>query len=297
VAYKKPFKKYERIDFKKTVKPTVEVPEVKADWGALLQEALTKPGVMATCYRNFHNYSIGNQMFILWQMQARKIEIGPVNTFVRWAKLERPVRKGEKAITICVPRTFTKKDKNAVDGDNSGDKHGMYFTWQRCLFAISQTEGGAEYVPEPIPGFDVVRALESFNITLGKFDSLNGNAQGYANKDGIALNPTAEHPMGTIIHEIAHVVLGHTDGGFQTDVTKAIPKHVKELEAEAVSYIVGVSLGFSSDDEQSASRAYIQDWYKGNTVPEASVKRIFKAVTAILKAGQGTKESEESIAA
>jgi hypothetical protein len=74
-------------------------------WGELLQKAVTEPGVISRAFSRFHNYSLGNQLLALQPCQMRHIEPGPIATFPRWKELGRHVRKGEKALTLCMPIT------------------------------------------------------------------------------------------------------------------------------------------------------------------------------------------------
>src|SRR5690348_3039577 len=72
-------------------------------WTELLQMAVTQPGAMLKAYRAFHGYSLGNQMLALLQCQMRGIEPGPICTYNGWHELGRQVKKGEKALTLCMP--------------------------------------------------------------------------------------------------------------------------------------------------------------------------------------------------
>ena len=74
-------------------------------WAALLQEAVSKPGYIHEAYSRFHNYSLGNQLLALFQCLVRGIQAGPLATFPRWKELGRHVKKGEKALTLCMPLT------------------------------------------------------------------------------------------------------------------------------------------------------------------------------------------------
>src|SRR6266699_1398822 len=85
----------------------------------LLQQAVTEPGIISAAYRQFHSYSLGNQLLALEQCIARKIQPGPLATFPKWKGLGRYVRKGEKAITLCQPvtvkRTIEQEDGKQDD--------------------------------------------------------------------------------------------------------------------------------------------------------------------------------------
>src|SRR5688572_23254028 len=79
----------------------------------LLRSAVTEPGIIATAYRQFHAYSIGNQLLALAQCIERGIQPGPLATFPRWKELGRHVRKGEKALSLCQPVTITRREPSA----------------------------------------------------------------------------------------------------------------------------------------------------------------------------------------
>ena len=76
-----------------------------ATFAQLLEHAVNEPGILSNAYRQFHGYSIGNQLLALSQCLARGIQPGPIATFQRWKELGRYVRRGEKAITLCRPVT------------------------------------------------------------------------------------------------------------------------------------------------------------------------------------------------
>src|SRR6185295_18187382 len=59
-----------------------------------------------TAYSRFWNYSVGNQILAHFQCLQRRIEPGPIHTFVGWRDLGRHVKKGEKALTLCMPVTI-----------------------------------------------------------------------------------------------------------------------------------------------------------------------------------------------
>src|SRR5919204_2867625 len=80
-----------------------------ARWSQLLSEAVTKPGIISEAYRAFHGYSIGNQILALVQCQMRGLQPGPIATYPGWQAKGRQVRKGEKAIILCMPLTYKRK--------------------------------------------------------------------------------------------------------------------------------------------------------------------------------------------
>jgi hypothetical protein len=102
----------------------------------------------------------------------------------------------------------------------------------------------------------------------------------------IALNPLAVNPIKTTIHEMAHVLCGHTTEGRVTD-SEITPRHVREAEAESVAFLVGSILGL---ENLSDCRGYIQGWLQGDSIPEKSAQKIFRVADQILKAGSNSAE-------
>jgi len=82
-------------------------------WSQMLQEAVAKPGLLLKAYNAFHGYSIGNQLMALVQCHMRGIEPGPIATFPAWIEKGRHVRKGERALMLCMPLSFRNKDRKS----------------------------------------------------------------------------------------------------------------------------------------------------------------------------------------
>lgn len=251
------------------------------EFAKLLKEAVTTPGTMMKAYSLFWNYSAGNQLLALLQAYARGIEIGPIASFNRWKELGRFVKKGEKAVELCMPVTAKRmrKEKDADGREVETEVAFKRFVFRRNWFMLSQTDGEA-YTPEAPPEWDRARALQTLGITEGPFELVNGNCQGYAKGREIAINPLAQLPYKTTFHEIAHIELGHTDVGAHDDRT--LPRSLKEAEAEAVALLCLESLGM---DGAEFCRGYIQEWLQGAEIPEKSAQRIFTVADKILKAG------------
>jgi antirestriction factor ArdC-like protein len=60
---------------------------------------------MMRAYSLFWNYSLGNQLLALLQAHKRRIPLGPIASFNRWNQPGRYVKRGEKAIELCMPVT------------------------------------------------------------------------------------------------------------------------------------------------------------------------------------------------
>ena len=250
----------------------------------MLEEAVTKPGTLHEAYSRFWNYSLGNQILALMQCRERGIEPGPLAGFRRWKELGRHVRKGEKALSLCMPIQIKCKDwdqkrqeNGLVPEDDAGPVNGLrtIFVFKKNWFVLSQTEG-EPYVPEPIPNWNKAAALAALNIREENFTMVDGNVQGYATGTTatVAVSPIAAMPAKTLFHEIAHVILGHhADGSLNS---------VREVEAECVALICCEVLGLPGPE---FSRAYVQHWLIGDSIPEKSAVRIFQAADRVLKGG------------
>lgn len=214
------------------------------------------------------------------QLQARGMPLGPIASFMSWKEKGRSVKKGEKALALCMPVTM--KGKRETAGGETEEFAFARFIWRRNWFALQQTEG-TEYVSEVvIPAWDASTALAALEISTVAFAYPNGNVQGYASGRTIAISPLAALPHKTRFHEIAHIVLGHTTEGTMAD-SDTTPRDLREVEAESVAYILCALLGLPGLEE---SRGYVQGWLRDATIPERSAQKIYKAADTILKAGK-----------
>ncbi len=250
----------------------------------LLQSAVNEPGTLSQAYRQFHAYSVGNQLLAMFQCQERDIAPGPLATFPRWKELGRHVRKGEKALTLCMPIQRKRKAETTDPdtGEPATEEEAVWtqFVYKSRWFVLAQTEG--EELPEPgIPTWDTERALTALDVTEVPFDAVDGNTLGYARERSIAINPLNPLPHKTRFHELAHVLLGHTAIGQQAD-GPVTPKNLRECEAEAVALLCCAALQLPGLDE---ARGYIQLWWgQGHAIPEKSAQAVLKVADRILKA-------------
>lgn len=254
-------------------------------WGDLLNKAISEPGIISEAYSAFHSYSLGNQIAAAFQLSLKGLPLAPIASFKAWKDKGRSVRKGEKAIALCMPVTFKVEDKET--GEESTFAR---FIWRNNWFSLDQTEG-EEFKHEVVsPEWDKQAALLKLDISEGRFEMANGNVQGYASSRTIAVNPLAVLPHKTRFHEIAHIVLGHTAESVMSD-SEMTPRDVREVEAEGVSYILCSLLGLPGIAE---SRGYIQSWLGCQPLTEKTAQRIFSTADKILKAGktETTKEGE-----
>ncbi len=268
---------------------------ITIDWRATLLEALNAPGSLGTTYTRFYSYSFLNQIRLMMQGTRE-----PVATYNRRVELGRQVRKGSKAKVVLAPVLVggDLKDGNGyvVVGDDGKPRKRQIlvgFRDSRTVFGYSDTDGDELPVVE-LPGWDVETALEALTVERVAFDLVNGNTQGFSFEDDagrhLALNPTAVYPAKTLLHELAHLMLGHCKNGDHTH------RGVAEFEAEATAYLAAKELELI-DWDAAESRAYIQTWLGDSDVTEENVSRVFAAVNKILTAGRVRVDVAETVAA
>ncbi len=198
-------------------KPAPDVPK----WSALLVEAVNKPGLIMEAYSAFHNYSIGNQILALVQCQLRGLEPGPINTFPGWQALGRTVKRGERALILCMPISRKVRDDEAPESEGeNGERRFTSFMHKARWFAISQTVGD-EFTPPRLPEWEAERALAALDIEQIAFTDTDGNCQGYAKKRQIAINPVAQLPQDTISRNGPRHSRAHQRSGFHRHRTDA----------------------------------------------------------------------------
>ena len=176
-------------------------------FAGLLRSAVEEPGSLSSAYQQFHSYSLGNQLLAMFQCHPRGLKTGPMATYPRWKELGRHVRKGEKALTLCMPITLKRPKDGDADTDGADGK-GIAFTrfvYRSRWFVLSQTEGNE--LPEPsVPAWNAQQALTTLGVDEVEFTSTDGNTMGYARERSIAINPLNPSPHKTRFHELAHVL-------------------------------------------------------------------------------------------
>lgn len=254
-----------------------------AGFTALLERAVIERGIVSAAYRQFHGYSIGNQLLAWTQCLLRGLPPGPLATYARWKALGRQVRHGERAITLCLPVTVKTK---AGAADEDTPHVFTRFVYRPNWFVLAQTDG-ASIPPPPIPSWDREVALTALDVTEVPFDACDGNVMGLARGRSLSVSPLNPLPHKTRFHELAHILLGHTTEADQHD-GELTPRNLRECEAEAVALVCCAALDLPGIAE---SRGYIQHWWgQGTPIPERSAQRILTIADQILKAGSGAPE-------
>src|ERR1017187_4462037 len=112
-----------------------------APFADLLRSAVEEPGIISSAYRQFHNYSIGNQILAWSQCIERGIQPGPLATYPKWRERGRQVRTGEKAIVLCMPITAKRKAEDQPGSDDRKPETFTRFVFRPNWFVLAQTDG------------------------------------------------------------------------------------------------------------------------------------------------------------
>lgn len=200
----------------------------------------------------FHRYSALNVMLI----QLQNPEATHVAGFERWKGMGRYVRKGSKGIAILAPcayRRRTSEDEDKRDPEEGKETVVGYRT--AYVFDVSQTDGAdlpsiGAVNGDPGLQLNALRALTNERgIRIECRDELGG-ARGLSTGGKIVLlrgmDPAEEFAV--LAHELAHELLHKGERRAETDLRQ------RELEAEAVSYVVTTAVGLEND---TASADYI----------------------------------------
>jgi hypothetical protein len=249
----------------------------KIDWRALLLQALALPGRLGDTYCRFYQYSYPNQI-LLWSQGVTE----PCAPFSVWKALGRiAVKGGGRA--VLHPRPIKKRDKETDEEKVVA----LRFWLKRSTFPYSNTVGPEVEWPE-LPEWDWQRASAALDIEKVPFELINGNIQGYSFDRKFSVSPVAKFPMKTLLHELGHIMLGHTTDC--ADGETPCSRGIREFQAEAVAYLLAHELDLCEWAPEE-SRAYIQGWLGGQEVTDRDINAVFTAVNKILIAGRTVTEA------
>lgn len=238
----------------------------------LLEQALMDSDVLSENFNKFHRYSTRNQMVL-----RRQGADEPMASFAGWKKEGRQVQKGAKALYVRRPVQVDDLDLPKVDGKYQKK---TIFPFTKCSFRLSDTkmidETADDKYINPTINADWKIIADNLKIEVKKFEMVDGNVQGYATGNSIAISELATNPAMIAYHEIAHVVLGHTK------LTNSVPKGIRELQAEATAFIVAKTLGVKFNEEES--QGYITHWQRHKNIDKVFINQILTAVDKMTKA-------------
>ena len=205
----------------------------------------------------FHNYSWHNVVMILCQ----RPEASYVAGFRKWLDMKRFVKKGQKGIAIWCPM-FKRGDVKA----ETEDKAPLVLRGFRIVyvFDISQTDGQPlpelADVPESTGGDEalmarIVASVARSGVALAWEKPPDGTKGDYTHDTRrMRVDPalTLSERITVILHELAHE---HLHGP-----KTALPRATREIEAEAVAYLLAHSLGIKAEEQ---AFQYLAVWSEG----------------------------------
>jgi antirestriction protein ArdC len=235
--------------------------------------------------RSFHTYSLNNLLLILAQNRDATMVAG----FRQWQVKGRQVRKGETSIKIF---GYSTKKTTTTDEESSTEQEErtVHYFPVLSVFDISQTDpidgvaAAAENPVQQLTGdqdhgvLDPLTAhLEGngWTVTHATLAHANGYADPARHTIVLRRNLAPEQAAKTLIHEAAHIHLGHVDnlGEYRQHRGRM------EAEAESVAYIVAGLAGF---DTSAYSIGYITGWANENlNLIRETASRVLKATQAI----------------
>ena len=239
----------------------------------------------------FHDYSPGNSFLIQLQRPDATLVAG----FRKWQeKFNRRVRKGAHGIAILVPYTYGAKVDDEDDDENGSRAARKLYFRVGYVFDVSDTEGDPipelSHRPEGAEDHGMFADLEDFARLQGvRVDQeiIPGLTRGYSVPGGVCIDPSygLAAQACTLAHELAHEYMHQRHG-------EAVPREVKEIEAETAAAVVAFSYGLEPPSEN-----YLASWSNGR---EAGVKvmermeRIRAAASWIIDGIESVKKQAEA---
>lgn len=242
-----------------------------------------------------------------------------------WLGLGRNVIKGQTGLKIWRPilRRMTEEEHQAhiAKGGKplqrvNGKLPKRLVGWGIArVFDISQTEGEPVEVetttvtrrvraaggvrPELLTGDDTTGELETFirlvkaeeytfeRVSRTLLGGANGRTSGTFRTVQVRDDVDDAQAVKTTVHELAHILCGHVDPGFDYVAHRGRA----ETEAESVAYIVCGALGL---DTEQYSAPYVATWAEGDmALVRASADRIVKVSKEILSHFTDTEEATQ----
>jgi hypothetical protein len=268
-------------------KPVTVQQIVRENVQFLIQQLEAGRSEALTAYLNamvhFPNYSFGNVLAIARQ----KPDATNVAGMWAWNQLGRRVKRGEKGIAILAPMIAKTRKHESKNSDEINNRPALLGFRKVYVWDESQTEGA------PLPELEKVTGeagvyldrLREYVIAQGmslEFDESIAPALGTAGGTTLRILPgqTKAEEFSTLVHELAHLVLKHSER--RTETTKT----ARETEAEAIAFVVSKSIGLTTS---TASADYIS-LYHGNAALLAESLEIVQQTSAVILAAIRTEE-------
>lgn len=229
----------------------------------------------------FHSYSFGNILLI----NVQRPDATHVAGYNAWLRLHRYVRKGERGIAILAPMVSRKRISLDDLPEDLDPRRALVVPRLAGfkvvhVFDISQTEGHdiAEFSQVSGDPALFLERIKQFIRQQGiqlDYDFLPRGALGVSADGEITLRPglSPAEEFSTLAHEAAHELLHKGDRRAETTRT------IREVEAEAVAYVICRAVGLES---ASHSADYIQLYQGDKETLSRSLEHVRQAAGQIL---------------
>lgn len=257
---------------------------IAANIQALMQQLEQGHSEAFTAYlaamSRFHRYSFGN----ILEIARQRPDATRVAGFHTWNEFGRHVNKGEKGIRIFAPMVRAKRESEESAELAPDGKRIHIVTGFRAVYVFDVNQTAGDDLPEPARASgEVGECRELLFSFLGRqgieieFNESIAPAQGVSYGGRIALLPgqSPAEELATLIHETGHELLHRGD---RRDATT---RTVREMEAEAVAFVVGQAVGLQMG---TTSADYIRLYNGDVAMLMESLEAIQNASAVILTA-------------
>jgi antirestriction protein ArdC len=223
----------------------------------------------------FHPYSFYN-MLLIW---SQKFDATLCAGFNQWKKHKRFVKRGEKALWVLAPG-FTKvikKDEETGANVETEEKQIAFF-FPVPVFDYSQTDGQELEIGNTlINGNGNLKVEEVAKLFPYPLEFSQGIEDGSTDGKKILISrrENKAQEVACYFHELAHNLCGHLEEKRKAELTR----EQKELEAEAVSYLVCACIGIEND----GAKYYVGAWNGDRDRLGKSALRILRTAEKILR--------------
>jgi len=206
----------------------------------------------------FHSYSFGNVMLILFQ----RPDATRVAGLRQWNRVGRYVRAGEKGTMILAPMAVWRKSEAAteaasedetIESERNETREKITIFKPVYVFDVSQTDGAElpkllEATGDAGSAYPALKdAVRASGITLEELDHTPGSnsAHGASYGGRIVLRDDLDpsEAFRTLAHEFAHELLHWPKNGSPKEPNKTI----RETEADATAFVVCRHFGIACD--------------------------------------------------
>lgn len=225
----------------------------------------------------FHNYSLYNRILIFIQRRNASQVAG----YRTWQSIGRQVNKGETGITIYAPkwRKIKQEDGTVEEICLTGFRTVSVFDYEQTSpinpedMDVNIPSCGRLEVDNPEVVYEKLKYI-AYNFGLQVIETNMEFAKaGSTNGKVIKINrlTASDAKCSTMLHEIAHVHLQHTED------RKMIPRHVKEVEAELTAFLIGLSIGLPKGNYE-----YVQSWLSDEVMTDEVLEQVIKTSDKII---------------